>query len=319
MKPFLIGPARAAAVLAVCVSSAMPGMSTPLYDMDRFLSEPYPLAPQAAPAPPPQPAAPPRSKPAPAVEADDVNDVNDPLETINRGIFSFNEFFLQWVLGPISGVYKDFVPDPIRESVGNILHLVKAPIILANDLLQAEWERAWITTQRTVVNATIGVAGTFDVAETLDLPRHTEDFGQTLAVWGIGEGFYLVIPFFGPSNPRDGIGKLVDGYFHPLTRWAANTDREEITYGLFSASAVHDYSEIKDELDQIRKTSIDYYAAIRSMYRQKRAAEIRNGAEVEFPPIPDLGFDIDVDEIDKPSAGAGGKPPVARSGEISAN
>ena len=257
-----------------------------------------------------------QAKPNPKEEAE--NDVNDPLESINRGIFAFNEFFLQWILGPISGVYKDFVPDPIRRSVGNILHLVASPIILANDLLQAEWERAWITTQRTVVNATIGVAGTFDVAETLDLPRHTEDFGQTLAVWGIGEGFYLVIPFFGPSNPRDGIGKLVDGYFHPLTRWAANTDREEITYGLFSASAVHDYSEIKDELDQIRKTSIDYYAAIRSMFRQKRAAEIRNGAEVDLPPIPDLGFDIDVDEIDKPSAGTGDKPP-ARSGELSAN
>ncbi len=315
MKPFFIGPAGAAAVLVVCVSSAMAGPSAPLYDMDRFLNEPYPLAPQAAPAPPPQPAAPPRSKPAPAVEADDVN---DPLETINRGIFSFNEFFLQWVLGPISGVYKDFVPDPIRESVGNILHLVKAPIILANDLLQAEWERAWITTQRTVVNATVGVAGVFDVAETIGLPRHTEDFGQTLAVWGLGEGFYLVIPFFGPSNPRDAIGKLVDGYAHPLTRWADNTDREEITYGLFSASAVHDYSEIKDELDQIRKTSIDYYAAIRSMFRQKRAAEIRNGAEVELPPIPDLGLEIDGEDMGKPSASAGGKP-VARSGEISAN
>ena len=250
-------------------------------------------------------------------KAEAENDVNDPLEAMNRGIFEFNEFFLQWVLGPISGVYKDFVPDPVRRSIGNILHLVASPIILANDLLQGEWERAWITTQRTVVNATVGVAGTFDVAETLGLPRHSEDFGQTLAVWGVGEGFYLVIPFFGPSNPRDGIGKLVDGYLHPLTRWAANTDREEITYGLFAATGVHDYSEIKDELDQIRKTSIDYYAAIRSMFRQKRAAEIRNGAEVDLPPIPDLGFDIDVDEIDKPSAGAEGKP-AAKSGELSA-
>ena len=257
-----------------------------------------------------------QAKPMPKAEAE--NDVNDPLETMNRGIFEFNEFFLQWILGPISGVYKDFVPDPVRKSVGNILHLVASPIILANDLLQGEWKRAWITTQRTVVNATVGVAGTFDVAETLGLPRHSEDFGQTLAVWGVGEGFYLVIPFFGPSNPRDGIGKLVDGYLHPLTRWAANTDREEITYGLFAATGVHDYSEIKDELDQIRKTSIDYYAAIRSMYRQKRAAEIRNGAEVELPPIPDLGLGSDGEDMEKPSASASGEP-VARSGEISAN
>ncbi len=115
-----------------------------------------------------------QAKPKPKAEAE--NDVNDPLESMNRGIFEFNEFFLQWVLGPISGVYKDFVPDPVRRSVGNILHLVAAPIILAYDLLQAEWERAWVTTQRTVVNATVGVAGTFDVAEALGLPRHNEDF-----------------------------------------------------------------------------------------------------------------------------------------------
>ena len=100
-----------------------------------------------------------QAKPMPKAEAE--NDVNDPLETMNRGIFEFNEFFLQWILGPISGVYKDFVPDPVRKSVGNILHLVASPIILANDLLQGEWKRAWITTQRTVVNATVGVAGTF--------------------------------------------------------------------------------------------------------------------------------------------------------------
>ncbi len=81
-----------------------------------------------------------QATPKPKAEAED--DVNDPLETMNRGIFEFNEFFLQWILGPISGVYKDFVPDSVRESIGNILHLVKSPIILGNDILQWEWERA---------------------------------------------------------------------------------------------------------------------------------------------------------------------------------
>jgi phospholipid-binding lipoprotein MlaA len=237
----------------------------------------------------------------------DDNDVNDPLESLNRGIFAFNEFFLEWILGPISGTYKDFVPDIIREAIGNLLDNVATPTVLANDLLQAEFYRAWQTTERVVINSTIGLGGLIDVAEHLGIPHHNEDFGQTLAVWGVGEGFYLVLPFFGPSNPRDGIGKGVDGYFHPLTRWAANTARDEINYALGSANAVHLYSTVMDELNQVRKTSVDFYAALRSMYRQKRAAEIRNGAEVELPPIPDISYDID-EKTDEPTAGVGDRP-----------
>lgn len=240
----------------------------------------------------------------PVVDADDVN---DPLESMNRGIFAFNEFFLDWILGPISGVYKDFVPDMIREAIGNLLDNVATPTVLANDLLQGEFYRAWQTTERVVINSTVGLAGLIDVAEYMGIPHHSEDFGQTLAVWGVGEGFYLVLPFFGPSNPRDGIGKGVDGYFHPLTRWASNTDRDEINYGMGSANAVHLYSTVMDELNQVRKTSVDFYAALRSMYRQKRASEIRNGAAVELPPIPNISYDIE-EKTDKPTAGVGDRP-----------
>jgi len=131
------------------------------------------------------------------------------------------------------------------------------------------------------------------VGAKLDLPKHSEDLGQTLAVWGVGEGFYLVLPVFGPSNPRDGIGRLVDGYFDPLNLWATNTEREYITYSRMGVTAVSVYTHLRDELDDVKKTSVDYYATIRSLYRQKRASEIRNGAEGKLPPIPDLGFDLD--------------------------
>ena len=220
-------------------------------------------------------------------------DVNDPLEGLNRLIFEFNEFFLAMFLRPASEFYVGFVPPPLREAVGNMLDNLRTPIILVNDLLQGEGERAWQTTQRFIVNSTWGIAGIVDRAEEMGIPKHNEDFGQTLAVWGVGEGFYLVLPLFGPSSPRDGIGKhIIDGYFDPLDMWLDNSNREEGIWGRTAVGAVKTYSGVMDELAQVKKTSIDYYAAIRSMYRQKREADIRNGEEGDLPPIPDINYEL---------------------------
>lgn len=229
-------------------------------------------------------------------EADeaDEGDANDPLESINRIIFEFNEFFIAILLRPASEIYHLLVPSPVRQAIGNVLDNLGAPVVLANDILQGEGERALQTTQRFLVNSTVGVAGIFDVADDfLDIPGHDEDFGQTLAVWGVGEGFYFVVPFFGPSSPRDAVGKLiVDGYIDPVNHWATNADRDYIVHSRMGVGAVDEFGSVMDELDQIKKTSIDYYAAIRSMYRQKRAAEIRNGKEIDLPPIPDLSYEL---------------------------
>jgi phospholipid-binding lipoprotein MlaA len=220
-------------------------------------------------------------------------DVNDPLEGLNRLIFEFNEFFQAMLLRPASEFYTAFMPPPMREAVGNMLDNLRTPVILANDLLQGEGERAWQTTQRFVINSTWGVAGIVDRAEEMGIPKHNEDFGQTLAVWGVGEGFYLVLPLLGPSNPRDGIGKhLVDGYFDPIDPWLENSDHDEGVWARTAVGGVETYSGVADELAQIKKTSIDYYAAIRSMYRQKRSADIRNGADSEMPPIPDINYEL---------------------------
>jgi phospholipid-binding lipoprotein MlaA len=112
-----------------------------------------------------------------------------------------------------------------------------------------------------------------------------------------------VLPIFGPSNPRDAIGKLfVDSYFDPLGQWLDNTDQDTITYTLTGANALDEYAGIVDELDQVKKTSVDYYAAVRSLYRQKRKAEIRNGSELELPPIPDLSYDVMPEDFNQPLA-----------------
>ncbi len=238
----------------------------------------------------------------------DVDDVNDPIESVNRFIFGFNEFVYDILLRPISKAYN-YLPQPVREAVSNILDNVSSPKILANDVLQGEGERALQTTGRFLINSTAGLAGLFDVAEMIGIPEHDEDFGQTLGVWGVGEGFYLVLPLFGPSSPRDAVGKLgVDYFFDPLGLWLANTDRDEIAWALVGARAVDEFAGLVDELDQIKKTSIDYYAAIRSMYRQKREAEIKNGEDVDLPPIPDLDLSFQFDEDDQLSSGVEDKP-----------
>ena len=165
-------------------------------------------------------------------------------------------------------------------------------MILANDLLQGEFKRAYETSARLVLNSTVGLVGFIDVAERLGIKPHDEDFGQTLGVWGVGEGFYLVLPIFGPSNPRDGFGKLlVDGYLDPLGLWLDNTGRGEIAWALTGVTGMVAYADVVNDLDRIRETSVDFYGALRSLYRQKRAAEISNGeAGVTLP-----NFDVEMD------------------------
>ncbi len=226
-------------------------------------------------------------------EIDDEESDDDPIEPVNRAIFEFNEWVIKLVVRPLAKGYRWLVPEPVRDSVDNVLHNLNLPRILANDLLQGELVRAWHTTGRFVVNSTVGVAGIFDVAERLELPRHKEDFGQTLAVWGVGEMMYLVLPLLGPSNPRDGMGKAVDGFLDPLSLWAFNTDHDYISYARTGVEAIDFYEGIMDELDDLRDTSVDYYATIRSLYRQRRTSEIRNGAASGAGAAPGLEYDLD--------------------------
>jgi phospholipid-binding lipoprotein MlaA len=231
---------------------------------------------------------------APKAATEEADNASDPLEPVNRFLFGFNEIFQMVILRPATGMYQQLIPPAIREAIGHMIDNLKTPVILANDVLQGEGNRAWQTTQRFVVNTTLGVGGIMDPATKMGIAKHSEDFGQTLAVWGVGEGFYVVLPFYGPSNPRDAVGKLlVDDYFDPLGMYLDNTNQDEAKYARMAVGAVDEYGGVMDDLEQIKKTSVDYYAAIRSMYRQKRKAEIGNGTDVDLPPIPDLGLQMD--------------------------
>ena len=231
--------------------------------------------------------------------------VNDPLESLNRSIFEVNEGLQDVLLRPIAKFYNANVNLTVRQGISNFLDNLSSPVIFANDLLQGEFKRALTTFGRAIINTTIGIVGFADVAASeFGIERHSEDFGQTLAVYGMGEGFYLVLPIFGPSSPRDAIGKFViDSYLDPLGLWLDNTDRQNIEYTLAGAEGLDEYAGIVDELNQVKKTSVDYYAAVRSLYRQKRKTEINNGSILELPPIPDLSYGITPEDFDQPLAG----------------
>lgn len=213
-------------------------------------------------------------------------DGRDPLEPLNRAIFGFNEFVYEYLMTPAARTYNKYVPEIARDSLSNTIDNLKGPVILANDILQLEPKRAGTTVARFVINSTLGFFGLMDPASELGLAQHSEDFGQTLGSYGVGEGFYLVLPLLGPSNPRDAVGKLlVDGYFDPFGYYLDNTDNENWGYVRSGVSGFDEYAGIVDDLDNLRQTSVDFYGALRSLYRQRREAEIRNREQGAVPAL----------------------------------
>jgi phospholipid-binding lipoprotein MlaA len=202
---------------------------------------------------------------------------NDPYEQTNRSVFKMNMAIDNAVAKPVAKFYNHAVPVPVRDSIHNVLTNLDKPVTFGNDVLQGQAVRASETLERFTLNSTLGVAGVFDVATIMGVPDHSEDFGQTLAVWGVGEGPYLVMPFMGPAPPRDLAGDVADIFRDPLTYLKFHGS--DTWYAVRSGVGLLDLRARNVEtLQQIERTSIDYYATTRSLYRQYRNAEIRNGA-----------------------------------------
>ncbi len=213
---------------------------------------------------------------------------NDPYEPMNRAIFNFNTKVDNAVAKPVAKFYNHAVPQFARDGVHNFLTNLDKPVTLGNDILQGEGKRAGETISRFTVNTTLGVGGLVDVATMVGIPDHSEDFGQTLGVYGVGEGPYLVLPFMGPDPPRDLTGDVVDIFMDPTTY--IKFHGSDTWYAVRSGVSVLDLRARNiDTLEQIERTSIDVYATTRSLYRQYRAAEIRNGKpDVSESDTPDF-------------------------------
>ncbi len=202
-------------------------------------------------------------------------EANDPIEGVNRLVFALNETLDVFIIRPVAVTYRDWMPEPIKNSIANFLNYLRTPLIIANDLMQGEYKRAEVAAARFMINSlALGIA---DIAgEGGMLPRHDEDFGQTLARWGSGEGFYLVLPLIGPSNVRDAAGMAVEWVLDPVNYVARQNDHDGLPLGRAIAGGIDSRARLTGALDDLKNNSFDYYAAMRTAYRQRRAAEIRN-------------------------------------------
>jgi len=233
------------------------------------------------------------SKEEVAQSGDEMYSINDPYEDINRVTFEFNQGLDNVIIGPIARSYIAVVPQWGRERVNDTLNNLGEPVNFANSVLQLDIERAITSFVRFGFNSTFGIAGLFDIAGEMGLERADEDFGQTLSVWGFGEGPYVVVPFFGPSSPRDGIGMATDMLLlDPFSRALRSHEK----YQKMIARGIDQRAAYNDELETLESTSIDFYAAMRELYRQHRLDKIRNGDVAPGIPIPSITFDDSYDQ-----------------------
>jgi phospholipid-binding lipoprotein MlaA len=216
----------------------------------------------------------------------DAYAANDPIEPVNRAVFSFNTAADDYVIRPVAQAYRDYLPDGVRTSIHSFLNNLRAPVIFANDALQGQGKLAGDTFGRFWVNTFLGLGGFIDVGTKIGIPYHNADFGQTLGTWGVGSGPYLVLPILGPSNPRDTVGIVADTLGDPVrgALHAQGDAGDGAQLGRSVVSGIDLRSRNIDLLDRIRSTSLDYYATIRSAYDQRRAAEIRHETPPDAPP-----------------------------------
>ncbi len=209
----------------------------------------------------------------------------DPWEKFNRSMFRFNDAADRYVLKPVAKGYKAVTPDPVRTGVTNFFSNLRSPLVVMNDLLQGKFRQAGGDTLRFVVNSTVGVVGVMDVATRIKLPAHDEDFGQTLGVWGVPSGPYLMMPFLGPSSVRDAGGFAVDRVANPRRRLISN----EADWALTGVDVVNSRASLLDLEDIIQG---DRYLFIRDLYLQRREYAVHDG-QIQDDPFLDDPMDDD--------------------------
>ena len=205
---------------------------------------------------------------------EDGGEIDDPLEPMNRIIFAFNDTADLILLRPIALGYRSIMPDPAVHAVQRFFLNLDSPVILVNDLLQGDCKDAGVTLGRFSINSTLGVFGLFDPAAGFGWEHHHADFGQTLHSYDVGAGPYLVLPLLGSVSTRNGIGKVVDIFFQPLTYLANGVQ----TFGVGATRAVVKREELLDPLDELRENSLDYYTGLKAAFWQARQMELGKGA-----------------------------------------
>jgi len=207
-------------------------------------------------------------------------DASDPFESTNRAVFAFNEALDKNVIAPVAEGYTIVVPDPIRDNIHTFIRNLTLPFDIANNLLQGDFDGATTNTGRLMTNAVLGF-GFADVATAAGIGDARTDLGHTLAVWGMDSGPYIVVPIFGPSNPRDFAGAMGGMLLDPVGFFTPTA----MNVGTGVVGGIDTRSRYLREIDELHKGSLDYYATLRSLSVQSRAAHIkgRKGDKVDFP------------------------------------
>lgn len=199
---------------------------------------------------------------------------NDPLESVNRGFFALNEALDTVAFKPIATIWNTILPQPVRSGVANVFGNLDDAFIGANHLLQGRGKDAMTDFSRVLVNTTVGLGGLIDVASTQNLQKGEGDFGQTLGVWGVEPGFYMVLPLLGPSSARDTIGRAARVASDPRTYLVNGW-----SYGLSGLEFVQIKADNVGNANLIDTSSLDKYAFTRNLYLQRRAAIVQSGRE----------------------------------------
>jgi phospholipid-binding lipoprotein MlaA len=220
----------------------------------------------------------------------------DPFEGFNRGVYEFNEAVDKAVLKPVAEGYRFVVPQFIRSSVGNFFSNLNDVLVALNNVLQGKFKAAYSDFGRVAINSTIGVLGLFDVASEAGIEKHDEDFGQTLGWWGVRDGPFIMLPFFGPSTARDTVGRVGD-YFTDAVTYVDPTRSRNVLWG---TRVVNRRSELLDASKVLETAALDPYEFIRDAYLQRRRNLVYDGS-----PPPDREF------LDAPPKPRTSVPPAA--------
>ena len=210
-----------------------------------------------------------------------TKEVKDCFEKLNRATFAFNQGLDKAIIKPLAESYRD-LPDPIQRGASNAVKNLSTLITIPNNVLQGDVKTALINTGRLVINTTVGLLGTIDVANKMGFPKYVkEDYGQTLGAWGIGPGCYIVLPVLGPSTIRDTAGSFVNVMGgDPWYNASAHGNNEFLSDGVYltskALSGIDFRADNLESFDNLEKNSIDFYASVRSLYVQDRENKIKN-------------------------------------------
>jgi phospholipid-binding lipoprotein MlaA len=198
----------------------------------------------------------------------------DPLASLNRSVYAFNTTADKVLLRPVAQAYDSVLPGPVQQSVGQFFYNLSEPLNIVNNLLQGKVDGALNSTYRFAVNSTVGILGLFDVAKAYEVDRRPEDFGQTLAAWGVKPGPYLMLPFLGPSNLRDGLGRITDTAVYFPNNEISNS---VTTRTALSALNLIDIRAGLLGADDILENQLDPYLFLKEAYDKNRLNAVYDG------------------------------------------